>query len=203
MSYISDVATERERELAIAEVANIYQETNRDIGRSQRADAQKMFSFIDVVRADGTAGIDTKVSYLRAITFVSLESEVAENIIDLDQDDYEEVRLDVLRIIQEIMQEPILEGQESRAQQTAAREGSFDLTPIQEAIVTSLAPPFIVANTFYDDAATTEARDRAAAGVQPIEKTFTAGQPIIEVGDIVDQDDMEAFGAVWLYAAGN
>ncbi|MCB0019107.1 MAG: HDIG domain-containing protein [Anaerolineales bacterium] len=192
LSYISNVITQRERELAIAEVGNIYQETDRDIGRTQRANAQKMFGFIDVVRADNIASIDTKLAYLSAISFVAIEPEVAQHIVELDQEDYEAVRLDVLRIIQEIMQEPILEGQESRARQTAAREGSFDLTPTQEQIVTALAPPFVVANTFFDEEATTEAKDRAAAGVQPVERTFTAGQPIVEVGDIVDAEDLEA-----------
>ena len=192
LSYISTVATDREKELVQAEVGNIYEDTNRDIGRTQRANAQKMFTFIEVVRSDGTAGIDTKVSYLQAINFVALEVEIAENLIELDQDDYEEVRADVLRIIQEIMQDPILEGQESQARQTAAREGSFDLTPIEEAIVTSLAPPFIVANTFFDEDATEDAKARAAEAVQPIERTYTAGQPIIEVGEQVDQEVMEA-----------
>ena len=192
LSYISNVITQRERELAIAEVGNLYQETDRDIGRTQRANAQKMFGFIDVVRADNIASVDTKLTYLGAISFVSIEPEIAQSIIELAQDDYDAVRLDVLRIIQEIMQEPILEGQESRARQTAAREGSFDLTPVQEAIVTALAPPFVVANTFFDEEATTEAQERAAAGVQPVERTFTAGQPIVEVGDIVDPEDLEA-----------
>ena len=193
ISFYSDVLTEQAREQARASVTNVYDPLDLSLAREQINRARNIFNFIDVVRADTMAGRETKLRYLRSIEDLVIEPEIANILLDLSAAEYAAVEEDVVRIIGEVMRREIRDEPAAinEAKRTARTEFSFTLTQSQEQVVTSLVPQFIVPNTFFNEEATMQRREEAAAAVEPKRQTVMQGQRIVRVGEIVTAEEME------------
>lgn len=191
LTYTSELLTAQARQQASASVAPIFSPLDLDIGRTQLSLARAIFSFVETVRADSQANTDTKLRYLQAIDGLLIEEQIGLSLLEISQPDYEMVKADVLTIIEELMRQDIREEQLSAVRRSARRQASLDLTPVQEQIVNALAPQFIVANVFPDEAATAVAREEAAAAVEPVVRSVTKDQRIIRTGDMVTEAHVE------------
>lgn len=190
-TFVSDVLTEQAQERAAASVSNVYTTADLSIGRGQTDWAESIFNFVDAVRADSVADQPTKLSYLQAIQGISIEDQVGRDLLSLSQSEYEAVKGDVLRIIEEVMRGEIRQETVSDARRAARQRVSFNLNPTEEAIVSSFAPQFIIPNQFFDEAATAARRAEAVASVEPIRRSVTRDEQIIRVGEIIDEADVE------------
>jgi putative nucleotidyltransferase with HDIG domain len=191
LTYTSEILTEQAREQERDNVPEVYTPLDLSFGRAQKSQARAAFSFIDTVRADPQATKETKLAYLQQIEGLTIEDEVGIGLLDLSPADYDEAKADVLGIIEELMRQEIRESQLRDFQRAARREASLELSPMQENVVTSLAPQFIVANVFPDPAATAQSREEAATAVEPIVRSITKDQRIVRTGDIVTEVDIE------------
>ncbi|MGD8585619.1 MAG: HDIG domain-containing protein [Chloroflexota bacterium] len=198
ITYVSDVLTEQARQQAAAAVSDQYTSLDLSIARSQKNLVNSVFSFMEDVRADPLADPETKAGYLQQIEGLTIERQVAEDILSLSPGEYASVRDNILQIVEDTMRQGVVEGQLSEARRQAALGAAFDLTQSQERIVTGLAPQFIVPNIFFDSAATDALRQEAMANVQPITQIVTEGQRVLRVGDIVGQDDVEMLNQLGL-----
>ncbi len=198
ITYRSDVLTERARQQAAAAVPDQYTAIDRGIARAQLNLTRSIFSFIDAVRSDPTADHQTKLGYLAAIQGVSVNPQVAEDLLQLSQTEFVGARDNLLQIVEEIMRLGVYEDQLSDAKRRAALGAAFDLTPAQDRIVTSLAPQLITPNIFLDEAATAELQAEARANAAPVTQVVTKGERIIRVGDVVDEADIEMLGRLGL-----
>ncbi len=191
ISYVSAVATQRQRDNAVASVETIYGSPDLSIGRAQRERAQIVFNFADVVRADVLTDTPTKLGYLQAVEGVKIERQIAVDILAFTPAEFAAVKDDILRIVEEVMRQEIRESDESESRRLARRQISFFLTPPQERVVTSLAPQFVLVNTFPDEAATVQKRNEAVAAVGPVTRSVLKDERIIRVGEVVDAEDIE------------
>lgn len=191
LTYISEIETAQEREEARRSVAEVFSSLDLAIGRAQLSQARATLSFIDVVRADSNATTEQKIEYLRAIEGLTIDDTLATEILNLSQSDFEEVRTDILRIIEDLMREEIRPNQLSDYQRTARRLASLDLTPPQTIVVTGLAHQFIVPTVFPDPEATELARQEAAAAVEPVTRSVALDQRVLRAGEIVTALDIE------------
>ncbi|UCG22858.1 MAG: hypothetical protein JSW55_11840, partial [Chloroflexota bacterium] len=193
ITYVSDVLTQNAQQQAAAAVADQYTLLDLSIARAQKNQVNSAFSFMDVVRADPLADPETKTGYLEAIEGITVEQQVAEDILSLSSAEYASVLENILQIVEDTMRQGVLEGQfsESEARRKAAQGAAFDLTQAQERVVTSLAPQFIVPNIFFDAEATEEMRQEAIGEVEPISQIVTEGQRVLRVGDVVGDVDVE------------
>jgi putative nucleotidyltransferase with HDIG domain len=191
LTFPSELLTAQARQQASASVAPIYSPLDLNIGRAQLGLARAVFSFVETVRADSQANTDTKLRYLQAIEGLKIEEQIALDLLELSPADYDMAKADVLAIIAELMRQDIREDQLSAVQRSATRQASLDLTPVQERIVTNLAPQFIVPNVFADEEATAVAREDAAAAIEPITRSVTKDQRIIRTGDIITEAHVE------------
>ncbi len=191
ITYESAVATQRQRESAAASVGTLYGPPDLRIGRVQQERAQIIFNFADVVRADVLADAPTKISYLQAIEGITIEPQVAQDILAFTSAEFTAVKDDILRIVEEVMRQEIRESDEVEARQLARRQISFFLNAAQERVVTSLAPQFVQVNTFPDEAATMQKRSEAIANAAPVTRSILKDERIIRVGDVIDAEDVE------------
>ncbi|MFZ0544449.1 MAG: HDIG domain-containing metalloprotein, partial [Candidatus Promineifilaceae bacterium] len=191
VTYISDVLTERARQAAVAAVPDRYTSIDLGIGREQNNYALSVFSFVEVVRADGVTTADDKQAYLQSIQDLTVDPQITNDFLSLTPNEFAAVRDNVSQIIQDTMREGVVEEQLSEARRKASLGANFNLTPSQERIVTSLAPQFIVPNIFFDAQATAEAQAEARESVEPVSQNITQGQDILRVGDIVVEEDIE------------
>jgi membrane-associated HD superfamily phosphohydrolase len=191
LTYISDIETAQDREDARRSVAEVYSSLDLTIGRSQLSRARAVLSFMEVVRADTNAATEEKIEYLQAIDELLLEESLATEILNLDQTDFDEVRADIVRIIEDLMREEIRPSQLADYQRNARRLASLDLTPPQTAVVTGLAHQFIIPTVFPDPEATELARQEAAAAVEPVTLSVAQDQRVLRAGEIVTARDIE------------
>lgn len=191
ITYVSDVLTEKARQQAAAGVNDQYTSLDLSIARSQKNRVNSVFGFMEDVRADPLADRETKIGYLEQIEGLTIERQVAEDILSLNPAEYAGVRDNILEIVEDTMRQGVVEGQLSEARRRAAQGAAFDLTQAQERIVTALAPQFIVPNIFFDGAATDELRQQAMVNVEPVSQIVTEGQRVLRVGDVVADEDIE------------
>ncbi|MEM7332192.1 MAG: HDIG domain-containing metalloprotein [Chloroflexota bacterium] len=198
VTYPSEFLTAEKVDLETNAVADVYTVIDTQIGRNQLNLSRSIFSYIDVVRADSQASLETKITYINAIEDLNSEETVAESLINLNSSDYEVVRGEVLRIVNEIMREEIRETQVSEYRTRARRDAPLDLTATQTEVITDLAPQFIVPNIFFDETATEQARQQAADDVETVLREISEGQRILQAGDIVTDADVEDLIALGL-----
>ncbi len=191
LTYTSNLLTAQAKEQARASVLVVYTALDLDIARSQLNQARATFAFIETVRSDSEAPTETKLRYLQAIDGLQIEEQVAIDLLEISQPDFEIARADVLSIIDELMRQEIRGDQLSGVRRSARRQASLDLTLKQEEIVTSLAPQFVVATVFPDEEKTAVAREEAVAAIEPVTRSVTKDQRIIRTGDMVTEADVE------------
>lgn len=192
ITYVSEVLTQEERELARNAVPEQYTSLDLAIGRARLNLARAVFAFCDVVRADTQATLETKLSYLQAIQGLTIEEEVGLHLLNMSTADYEIVKRDILDIIDRLMRQDIRESQLRDFRRIASREASLDLTAAQNSVVTSLAPQFIVPTIFPDEEATIREREEAVAAIEPVSRTISRDERIVRAGEIVTEVDIEA-----------
>jgi membrane-associated HD superfamily phosphohydrolase len=189
--FESDELTRKARELAAANIEDIYDPPSLTIGRSQNDLARDIFAFIDTVRADNLASPATKIGYLKAITGVRIENEVAEDLVTMSGEAYETAKADVLRIIQVMMRDQIRDIDLTETRRQARLQTSFELSPQQERVVTSLTPQFIVANSFFNEEQTLAERQAAADLIPPQPQEIRQGEMIVRVGELLNKEHIE------------
>jgi len=190
-TYTSNVLTEQARQDAAKAVPDQYTTLDLNIGRSQLNLAEQTFNYIDAVRADSQANQARKIQYLQAIQTVTIDEQVATDLLSMNDAEYAVAKQEILDIIDTVMRQEIRESQLRDAQRAARLQASLNLTRAQEDVVTSLAPQFIVPNAFLDETATQNRRDEASTAVEPIVKTVYKGQVVLQAGEIVDAADVE------------
>lgn len=189
--FESEELTRRARELAAATIEDVYDPPSLTIGRSQNDLARNVFAFIDTVRADNLASPATKINYLRAIVGVRIESEVAEDLVTMNSEAYDTAKADVLRIIQVMMRDQVRDIDLTETRRQARLQTSFELSPQQERVVTSLAPQFIVANSFFNEEQTQAERQSAVDLIPPQPQEIRQGEMIVRVGELLNSEHIE------------
>lgn len=191
IAFESNELTRKARELAAANVNDVYDPPSAAIGRSQNDLARDIFAFVDTVRADTLASPATKINYLKAITYIRLEDEVAEDLVVMSGEAYETTKADILRIIQVMMRNQIRDVDLNDSRRQARLEASFDLSPQQERVVTSIAPQFVVANSFFNEEQTQSQRQAAAERIPVQIQEVRQGEMIVRVGELVTKEHVE------------
>jgi cyclic-di-AMP phosphodiesterase PgpH len=194
INYYSEVLTEQAREQARARVADVYSTADVAIARAQLNQVRSIFNFVEVVRADSHADLPSRQRYLQQIEGIDVDPEIASLLLAFSAEEFNEVRNDIDRIVENVMRQEIRDDATAlgEARRTARTQFSLTLSQAQERVVTVLAPQFIVANSFFNEEATTQQRAEAAAAVEPRERTVVRDQPVIRVGDTVTEEHLEA-----------
>jgi putative nucleotidyltransferase with HDIG domain len=191
INYVSDVLTERERQQAASAVTDQFTPLDLSIARAQKNLVQSVFGYIEVVRSDGFANSETKLENLAAVEGLTIETQVAEDLLDMSNTEFAAAKENILQIVESTMRQGVIDDQLSEARRRAAQGAAFDLTPAQERVVTTIAPQFIVPNIVLDTESTNTLKFEAMENVEPISQNVTEGQRIIRVGDTVDEVALE------------
>ncbi len=198
VSYTSNVLMQQAQEQARNNVQDVYTPLDLSIGRAQLAHTNAVFSFIDTTRADSQATLDQKINYLQDISGVTVDETVAYDLLTMGTDDYNEARLAILRIVDDLMREEIRESQLDDFQRLARRQASLGLTPAQSNVVTNLAWQFVTPTVFLDEEKTQADRTAAAEAVPPVVRNIVKDQRILRAGDIITDADFELLNQLGL-----
>jgi len=192
ITYVSDVLTEERREAAMRSVPPIYTAPDTGIARQQLEQLRNALAYISSVRADPYASTQQKLDDLAALDDVHLNQEMAISLLALNESRWQVVQQEAIVALEQVMRSAIRPDRVEEARSSVPAQVSLSLPEQQAAIAAELAAAFVTANSLYSETLTEQARQSAREAVQPVSRTFMAGQTIVQRGQILNPEDIEA-----------
>ena len=197
-TYVSDLQTEEARKQAEVSVAPIYTLPDGRVARQQIARARAVADFVRAVRADSYATIAQKQAALAAIQGISLSSAQTERTATFPDEAWSKIETEVVNVLDLAMRSEIREDDVSPVRARIPGMVGIRLTEEQAALASPLAQQFIAPNSFLDAEATANARAKARQSVEPVARTYEAGEIIVREGQSVTSLDVEALDRLGL-----
>ncbi len=198
IQYVSTVLTNAARDEAERAVAPVYLPPDPAIARSQVANLTALLQSISDIRSNAESSLDEKKTTLIAIQGFSLNPDLIDYLLGLPNSRWTLVRSEAFNVLVETMRNPVRTENLDSIRQNLATQVSFSLTEREVALVVGLVSPQVVANSFYSPELTQAARQVAREAVQPISRSFAAGQTVVARGQPVTPADLEALTALGL-----
>lgn len=190
LTYSSEALTEAERQKAANEVGDIYDPPDSNVARQQIERLRAALDFIDAVRADQNASTEQKLADLASMLDVKLSDEEARSLLNLSDSRWEAVKLETTSVLEQVMRSEIREGRGEEARRRVPALVSISLPQSQSSLVSQLAAAFVAPNALLNHEATDAAKELARQ-IDPVSKSYAAGETIISRGDLVTELDIE------------
>lgn len=190
--YISDLETNRQRDLAAASVTPIFTPPDAQIARRQLSAMREALNDITAIRSDPTLTLAEKTSRLTSLPDLPLSADVAARILGISDTRWARVDAQIMALLDEVLRSPIRPENLSSIRAALPIRISLEFSPEEASVIAALAAPMLVPNSNYDAAATEAARERAREAVQPIERRYEANQIIVRSGQVMSALDVEA-----------
>lgn len=199
LSFESAIKTKAARDAAAASVAEIYDPPDTSVARQQEVRARQILDYVTTVRQDAFASDTDKAAQIAAITDVELPPAVVEGIVGFSDEDWQEVRDDVLRVLTRAMQGEIRASQvDDISQRVVPTLVSYSLSHEQSTAVQAIAGGLVRPNTFFNAVETDKARERARDSTPAVTVTVRRGEAIVRSGDRVGATQVETLDAFGL-----
>ncbi|MCX7854490.1 MAG: HDIG domain-containing protein [Anaerolineae bacterium] len=193
ITYESAIRTAEQQQQAEAAVSPVYTAPDPNLTRQQLERARQVLDYLSAVRADPYATPAQRRAWTLAVPELKdLPPAVADLLPALSDESWNQVQLEVLKVVPETMRQGVREDRLDLARQQAAALVSLDLSSDEAAVTTALAQRLIAPNSFYDEEATQRARQAAREAVPPVVRTFEANEVIVREGQRVSALDLEA-----------
>ncbi len=192
LTFTSNVLTEKAKQEASANVSAIYFPPDPSIGRHQIEKLRAVLYYISTVRQDSYANSEQKIIDLNSIDNLLLSSEIAERILLLNNDRWEAVQTEATVVLEQIMRNTIRSNNLSAEKTKVASIIDYSFPTEQTELIEELVSSFIIPNSLFSEELTQAARDQAIEAVNPISRSFIAGETLVRRGQVVQPQDWEA-----------
>lgn len=190
--YISDVETNRQRDLAAASVAPIFSPPDANIARQQLRATREVLNEITSIRSNPSLDLTEKTKQLTSLPDLSIDTSLADRILNINDARWARVDAYITTMLDEVLRSPIRAENLNSIRAALPSQISLEFSPEEAAVIAALATPMLTPNTEYDAAATEAARETARQAVQPIERKYEANQIIVRSGQVMSALDVEA-----------
>ena len=195
-TYISTLQTESAQAAAENAVSRIYDPPDTRVSRQQISSAKAAIAFIDLTRSNKLATTHQKQQEFTKLGNVSMSDDLQIKLIQIEDTRWIVVQEEIVRVIENIMSEPIQEDQMEQIRQRIPVLISVELSIEEAELAAVLVQQFIVPNSLFNEVATNKARDASVDAVEPVEQAFAQGQTIIARGNVISAEDLEAMTAL-------
>ena len=192
ITYISEIRTEQQREIAARAVAPIYTPPDPAIARRQLERLRATLAYISNVRADAYASIDQKIVDLAALEDIRLDQDTARKLLTLNESRWQAIQQEAIAVLEQVMRSTIREDRLEEVKNDIPALVTLSLPEEQAVIVAKLVAGFVAPNSFYSEALTEAAREQAKAAVSPITRSYMPGETIVRRGQVITPSDLEA-----------
>jgi cyclic-di-AMP phosphodiesterase PgpH len=196
--YVSTVLTNAARDTAERAVAPVYVPPDPSIARTQATTLTNILESISTIRSDDSTSLAQKKAALIVNPGFSLQPDLIDFLLGLPDSRWSLVSNDAFNVLVETMRNPVRTENLDAVRQSLTTYISFSLTEREAAVVVGLVSPLITTNSFYSPELTDAARQTARAAVQPVTRSFVAGQTVVARGQVVTPGDLEALTALGL-----
>jgi len=195
LSYVSEVLTEQARKAAENSVSPIYLPADTSITRQQIETLRLALDYISNIRLDPYATEEQKINDLLLLEDLPLSKESASQIINLTDTGWQNVSDESMSVLEQVMRTTIREDKIIEAKRNIPSLISFSLPQVQASLVSEIVSAFVIPNSLYSAELTNEARQEARNQVEPLTRSFIAGEAIVLRGQIITPEAMEALQA--------
>ena len=195
-TYISVLQTDSAKAAAETSVSRIYDPPDTRLSRQQVSSAKLAIAFINLTRSDKLSNTRQKQQELTKLGNISLADDMQIKLIKIENSRWVIVQEEIIRVIENVMSEPIQEDQMEKTRQRIPVLVSVELSLDEVELAAALVQKFVIPNSLYNEVATSKARDASVAAVEPVEQDFAQGQTIIARGNVVTAEDLEAMTAL-------
>jgi cyclic-di-AMP phosphodiesterase PgpH len=190
--FPSQVLTDQDRQAAEAAVSDIYSLPDTAIARRQLERLKNTLAYITSVRKDAYGTVEQKLGDLTALDDIQLSREASETVLSMNEARWLAVEQESITVLEQLMRSPIRPGNIEQAVTSAPSMISLALSPTQASVVTEFVQSFLEPNSFLSEDLTRQAREEARKSVEPVVRSFVAGQTIVRRGELLDPVDIEA-----------
>ncbi len=191
-TFPSQVLTEQKRETMARTVSAVYTLPDTNVARKNMENLRAALAYITSVRGDIFASQQQKLQDLAALEDLQLNQETANIILGLTETRWQAVQQESLVVLEKIMGTVIRPDNVQDARNRVPALVSLSLPETHANIVAEMVSAFVNHNTEYSEALTEAARENARQNVQPVNRTFVAGQTIVQQGQVLSAEDIEA-----------
>jgi cyclic-di-AMP phosphodiesterase PgpH len=191
-SFESEVQTEQQRQAAAAQIQPVFTAPDTAVARQQVNSLREALAFITAIRSDLFATPEQKVADLAALESIKLRQETAQKLLVLSDARWQALQQETINVLEQTMRNTIREDRVEDARRLVPTRVSLALPEDQAAIVSELAEAFVAPNSFFSPELTDAARQQAQDAIQPVNRSFLAGETIVQRGRVITQSEIEA-----------
>lgn len=192
VTYTSEILTERQRAAAAAAVPQVYSPPDTRIARQQADAMRATLTFITSVRADQFATNEERLADLTLVENGAISGETALAILALSSEQWQIVQQEAVLVLQQVMQSAIRPEQVPDALRSIPALVSLTIPDSQANIITELVSRYVAPNSFHSEELTAANRVQAAENVAPVERSYVAGETVVQRGQVLKPEDIEA-----------
>jgi putative nucleotidyltransferase with HDIG domain len=197
-TYTSQVLTEQKRQEAENNVAPVYTAPDTNVARRQSERLRAGLAYINSVRADNYAALPQKLQDLAAMDDLNLGQDTLLDILSLSDARWQAVSQEAVVTLERIMTSIIRPESFSDAMERVPSLVSLSLSEAEASIAAELAGAYVAPNTFLSQDLTETARQAARQAVEPVSRTYVAGQTVVRRGQVLSDIDIEALQSLGL-----
>ena len=198
ITYESKVLTERARMQAAAAVSPVYLPVDPSISRRNFETLNSVLYYISAVRKDSYGTQEQKLKDLAAISSVKLSSTVAEQLLEIDDQSWQEIETEARRVLEQVMRDTIRNDNVAQIRSNLPAVIDFSFGQDEAQIIIALVSPLITPTSLFSEEQTNLAREQARASIEPISRQIIAGEVIVRRGQIIREEDYEALNVFGL-----
>ncbi len=190
--YNSPIKTKESQDRAKNSIATIYTPPDPKIVRNQVLRLRQIFDYLDAVRADPYSSLPQKREWVRAISNLSLNDIVVDQIVILGDLIWAETKQESIAILDEVLRTEIKENQVNATRRRLPTRIALDTPESQSTVIVAITENLIQPNTFPDLIRTQTEQEAAIQEVKPVVVKIEKNELIVSTGQIVRPEDMEA-----------
>jgi len=192
LTFESEVLTEQARQEAANAVNPVYLPTDPSIGRRQVERLRTVLYYITTVRQDAYATREEKLADIQAVESIDLSEPIITRIVQISDARWEAVESEATSVLEQIMRNTLRDSDIFAAKRNIPSLIDFSFPEDQANIVVELVEPFIIPNSLYSEEQTEAAITEARQSVDPVIRSFIAGETLVRRGQIIREVEWEA-----------
>lgn len=192
VNYISEVRTEQQRQENVNAVVARYTPADTNVARQQLEHLRASLAYITSVRADIYASQEQKLSDMAALQDIQIGQETAIGIVELNDTRWTAVQQEAVIVLEQVMRNTIRESLVDNMRNSVPNLVTLSIPEDQALIVAEIVSAFIAPNSFFSENLTEAARQQAAEAVEPISLSYAAGEVVVQRGEVITKESIEA-----------
>lgn len=192
VTYESEILTARLRRETAANVAEVYDPPDPNVSRTQSQLARQILDFVVNVRRDPFATIEQKIQDIRQINALTLTDAQVNRMLSMSSEAWQAIDDEVINVLERMMREAIRETDLNVIRNQLPTQVSIRFSAQESEIIVAIVEDLIRPNTFPNQAATEDARNRAVEAIVPVPRTYAANEVVARANEPLSEADLEA-----------